>query len=109
MSAWLFKTLSWFDIAILPRSKHLLISWLQSLSAVILEPKKINAVTVSIFSPSICHEAMGLDAILSPFYLRHILSSPRASVGSSVFVSFFLNLLLKGWKDHFLSSPFTLV
>ena len=53
-------------------------------------------------------EEMGLDAILSPFYLRHILSSPWASVGSSVFV-FVLNLLLQRWKDHFLSSPFTLV
>ena len=47
-------------IAFLPRSKHLLISWLQSLSAVILEPKKINSITVS---PPICHEVIGLDAI----------------------------------------------
>ena len=47
--------------AFLPRS--LLISWLQSPSAVILEPKKIKSVTVSIVSPSICHEAMGLDAM----------------------------------------------
>ena len=47
-------------IAFLPRSKHLLISWLQSPSAVILEPKKIKSVTVS---PSICHEVMGLDAM----------------------------------------------
>ena len=46
-------------IAFLPRSKHLLISWLQSPSAVILEPKKIKSVTVSIVSPSICHEVMG--------------------------------------------------
>ena len=52
----LFNMLSRIVIAFLPRSKHLLISWLQSLSAVILEPKKINAVTVSIFSPSICLE-----------------------------------------------------
>ena len=48
-------------IAFLPRSKSLLISWLQSPSAVILEPKKIKSVTVSIVSPSICHEVMGLD------------------------------------------------
>ena len=54
-----FYTLSRFVIAFLPRSKHLLISWLQSLSAVILEPKKIKSVTVSIFSSSICHEVMG--------------------------------------------------
>ena len=50
----LFNTLSRFVIAFLPRSKHLLISWLQSLSAVILEPKKIKSVTVSIVSPSVC-------------------------------------------------------
>ena len=50
-------------IAFLPRSKHLLISWLQSPSAVILEPKKIKSLTVSIVSPSICHELMGPDAM----------------------------------------------
>ena len=55
----LFNMLSRFVIAFLPRSKSLLISWLQSPSAVILEPKKIKAVTVSIVSPSICHEVMG--------------------------------------------------
>ena len=53
----LFNMLSRFVIAFLPRSKHLLISWLQSPSAVILEPKKIKSVTVSIVSPSICHGA----------------------------------------------------
>ena len=52
----LFNMLSRFVIAFLPRSKHLLISWLQSPSAVILEPKKVKSVTVSIVSPSICHE-----------------------------------------------------
>ena len=56
--------LSRFVIAFLLRSKHLLISWLQSPSAVILEPKKIKSFTVSIFSPSICHEVMGLDAMI---------------------------------------------
>ena len=55
----LFKMLSRLVIAILPRSKRLLISWLQSPSAVILEPPKIKSVTVSIVSPSICHELMG--------------------------------------------------
>ena len=59
--------LSRFVIAFLPRSKHFLISWLQSLSAVILEPKKIKCVTVSIVSPSICHELMGPDAIILSF------------------------------------------
>ena len=52
----LFNMLSRFVVAFLPRSKCLLISWLQSLSSVILEPNKIKSVTVSIFSPSICHE-----------------------------------------------------
>ena len=60
--ALLFNTLSRFVIAFLPRSKCLLISWLQSLSAVILEPKKRKSVTASTFNPSICHEVMGLDA-----------------------------------------------
>ena len=50
----LFNMVSWFVIAFLPRSKHLLISWLQSPSTVILEPKKIKSVTVSIASPSLC-------------------------------------------------------
>ena len=52
----LFNILSRLVIAFLPRRKHLLISWLQSLSTVILEPKKVKSVTVSIFSPSISHE-----------------------------------------------------
>ena len=63
----LFNVLSRLVIAFLPRSKHLLISWLQSPSAVILEPKKIKSVTVSIVSPSICHEVMGPDALISFF------------------------------------------
>ena len=58
----LFNMLSRLVIAFLPRSKRLLISWLQSPSAVILEPPKIKSVIVSIVSPSICHEVMGLDA-----------------------------------------------
>ena len=63
----LFNMLSKLVIAFLPRSKHLLISWLQPPSAVILEPKKIKSVTVSIVSPSIYHEVMGLDAIIFVF------------------------------------------
>ena len=63
----LFNTLSRFVIAFLPRSKHLLISWLQSSFSVILEPKKIKSVTVSIVSSSICHEVMGLDAMILDF------------------------------------------
>ena len=65
----LFNALSRFVIAFLPRSKGLLISWLQSPSAVILEPKKIKPVTVSIFSPSICDEVMGLDAMILVFWM----------------------------------------
>ena len=63
----LFNTLSRFVIAFPPRSNHLLISWLQSLSAVILEPKKRKSVTASTFSPSICNEIMGLDAMILVF------------------------------------------
>ena len=60
----LFHMLSIFVIAFLPRSKPLFISWLQSPSTVILKPKKIKSVTVSIVSPSICHEVMGPDAMI---------------------------------------------
>ena len=61
----LFDTLSRYVIAFLPRSKCLLISWLESPSAVILEPKKIKFLSVSIVSPSIWHEVMGLNAMIS--------------------------------------------
>ena len=60
----LFNMLSRLVIAFLPRSKHLLISWQQSPSAVILEPKKIKSLSVFIVSPSICHEVMGLDVMI---------------------------------------------
>ena len=63
----LFNTLSRLVIAFIPRRKHLLISWLKSPSAGILEPKKIKSVTVSTVSPSICHEVMGLDAAILVF------------------------------------------
>ena len=63
----LFNTMSRFVIAFLPRSKRLLISWLQSPPAVILELEKIKAVTVSIVSPSISHEVMGPDAMIFVF------------------------------------------
>ena len=56
-----------FVIAFLPRSRHLLISWLQSSPAVILEPKEIKSVTVSTFPPSICHEVKGSDAMTLVF------------------------------------------
>ena len=65
----LFYMLSRLVIAFLPRSKHLLISWLQSPSAVILEPEKIKSLTASIVSPSICHEVMGPDAMILVFWM----------------------------------------
>ena len=63
----LFNILSRLVLAFLPRIKHVLISWLQSPSAVILEPPQIKSVTVSIVSPSICHEVMGPDAVILVF------------------------------------------
>ena len=63
----LLNMLSRLVITFLPRSKRRLISWLQSPSAVILEPPKIKSVTVSIVSPSICHEVMGPDAMIFVF------------------------------------------
>ena len=63
----LFNMLPRFVIAFLSRSKHLLISWLQSPYAVILKPKKIKSRTVSIVSPSICREVMGPDAMILVF------------------------------------------
>ena len=66
----LFNMLSRLVITFLPKSKSLLISCLQSPSAVILEPKKIKSLTVSIVSPSICHEVMGQDAMILVFECR---------------------------------------
>ena len=85
----LYNTLSRFVIAFLPRSKHLLMSKLQSPSAVILEPKKIKSVTVSIVSPSICHEVMGLDTMILVFecwVLSQVFHSPL-SLSSRLFSS----------------------
>ena len=75
----LSNTLSGFVIAFLSRSKHLLISWLKSSSVVILEPKKIKSVPVSIVSPSICHEVMELNSMIFVFWSLHTTSrrSPR--------------------------------
>ena len=71
-------------IAILPRSKHLLISWLQSPSALILEPKKIKFVTVSIVSPSICLEVMGPDTMIFIFLILSF--KPAFSLSSFTFI-----------------------
>ena len=79
----LFNTLSRFVITFLPRSKRLSVSWLQSPSAVALEPKKIKSVTVSIVFPSICHEMMGLDAMIFVFWM--LSSKPAFSLSSSTF------------------------
>ena len=67
LTVWAFNTLCRFAIAFLPRSKCLFISWLQSISAVILEAKKRKSVTVSIVFPSICHEVMEPDARILVF------------------------------------------
>ena len=85
----LFKMLSKFVIPFLSRSKCLLISWLQSPSAVILEPKKIKSITVSIVSPLICHKGMGSDAMIFIFWmlsLSQLFHSPlsHSSKGSLV-------------------------
>src|SRR5574340_773109 len=80
----LFNTLSRLVITFLPRSKCLLISWLQSPSAVILEPKKIKSVTVSILSPSIWHEVMGPDAMILVF--RMLSFKPTFSLSSFTFI-----------------------
>ena len=80
----LFNMLSRLVIAFLPRSKHLLISWLQSPSVVILEPKKLKSVTVSIVSPSICHDMMGPDAIILAFLMLRF--KPAFSRSSFTFI-----------------------
>ena len=80
----LFNRLSRFVIVFLSRSKCLLISWLQSPSAVILEPKKIKSVTVSIVSPSICHEVMGPDAMIFDFWMLSF--KPAFSLSSFTFI-----------------------
>ena len=93
LNAWTFvgkvmsplsNTLSRFIIAFLPRSKRLLISWLQSPSAAILEPRKIRFLTVSIVSPSICHEVVGLDAMV--FFFSTLSFKPTFSLSSFTFI-----------------------
>ena len=88
----LFNMLSRLVISFLPRSKHLLISWLQSPSAVILEPQKIKSVTVPIVSPSICHEVMGPDAIVLVFWMLSL--KPTFSFSSFTFITRLFGSLL---------------
>ena len=77
-------SLSRFDVAFLPRGKCLLISWLQSPFAVILEPRKIKSVTVSTVCPSICHGVMGSDAIILVFGMLSF--KPTFSLSSFTFI-----------------------
>ena len=85
----LFNVLSSLVITFLPRSKHLFISWLQSPSAVILEPPKIKSVTVSIVLPSICHEVMGLDDMILVFWMLSF--KPNFSLSTFTFLKRFLS------------------
>ena len=89
----LFNMLFRFVIGFLPRSRCLLISWLQSPSVVILEPKEIKYVTVSIVSPSVCHEVMRSDAMISILWLLNF--KPPFSLSSFTFIKrFFSSSLL---------------
>ena len=81
----LFNMLSRLVITFLPRNKRLLISWLQSPSTVILEPKKMKSVTVSIVSPSICHEVMGPDVMILVFWMLNF--KPAFSLSSFHFIT----------------------
>ena len=92
----LFNMMSSLVITFLPRSKHLLISWLQSPSAVILEPQKIKSATVSTVYPSICHEVMGLDAMILVFWMLSF--KPTFSLSSFTFI-----------KRHFSSSSLSAI
>ena len=80
----LFNLLSRLVITFLLRSKHLLISWLQSQYAMILEPPKIKSDTVSTVSPSICHEVMGPDAMILAFWMLNF--KPTFSLSSFTFI-----------------------
>ena len=101
----LLNMLAGFVIAFLPRRKCLWVSWLQSPSSVILEPKKIKSLAVSIVSPSICHDVMGPDARSSFFecwILSHLFFSPLSLSSRDSLV--LLHFLPLGWYHlHYLS------
>ena len=80
----LLNMLSRLVITFLPRSKRLLTSWLQSPSAVILEPPKVKSATVSTVSPSTCHEVMGPDAMIFIFWMLSF--KPTSSLSSFPFI-----------------------
>ena len=88
----LFNMLSRLVINFLPRSKRLLISWLQSPSAVILEPPKIKSAAVSIVSPSICHEVIGPEAMILVFWMLSF--KPTFSLSSLTFIKRLFSSLL---------------
>ena len=90
----LFNMLSKLVITLFPRSKCLLISWLQSTSAVIWEPRKIKLATVPTVSPSICHEVMGPDALILVFWMLNF--KPAFKNPSSMRESWVQSL---GWED----------
>ena len=90
----LFNMLSRFLILFLPRRKRLLISWLQLPSSVILEPKKIKSITVSIVSPSICREVMGPDVKILVFSMLSF--KPDFSLSSMLLLSRFSRVQLCG-------------
>ena len=95
----LFNMLSKLVIAFLSRSKCLLISWLESPSAVILEPKKIKSAIISIVSPSICHEVMGLDAMILIFWMlsfKSTFSLPSSTFIKRLFSPFSLSAIRDG-------------
>ena len=91
-----FNILSMLVIAFPPRSEHLLISWLQSPSAVILEPKKIKFVSFSIVSASICHEVMGLDDMILVFWML----SFRPAFSLSVYITYEYSLYKVSTLSH---------
>ena len=109
----LFNILSRFIIAFLPRSKSLLISWLPSPSAVVLEPEKIKSVTVCIFSPSICYEVMGPNAIflvVECWVLSQLFhSSSRGFLVPLLFLCWNLNARIPWVPSFFLPILFALL
>ena len=96
-----FEYVSRLLIAFLPRSKRLLIPWLQSPSGVILEPQKIKSATVSTISPSICHEAMGLDAMILVFWMLSCPVMYLLRMSGHMFL-----YKMWGWKWSFCFLPF---
>ena len=93
----LFSMLSKLVITFLPRSKRLLISWQQSPSAVILEPKKVKSATVSIVSSSICNEVMGPDAMILIFWVLSFKPTFHSPLSLSSRGSLVLHFLPLGW------------